>query len=71
MKVENISVFVSSTFNDMHAERELLMHRVFPELRAWCERRMLLLHEIDLRWGISEEECARITEENARRVFGL
>ena len=22
-------------------------------------------------WGISEEECARITEENARRVFGL
>ena len=22
-------------------------------------------------WGISEEECARITEENARRIFGL
>lgn len=22
-------------------------------------------------WNISEEECARITEENARRVFGL
>ncbi|MBQ7343848.1 MAG: TatD family hydrolase [Clostridia bacterium] len=22
-------------------------------------------------WGISEEECARITEENARRVFGI
>jgi 5'-nucleotidase len=22
-------------------------------------------------FGVSEEECARITEENARRVFGL
>ena len=22
-------------------------------------------------WGITEEECAKITEENARRVFGL
>ena len=22
-------------------------------------------------WGVSEEECARITEENARRVFGI
>ena len=22
-------------------------------------------------WGISEEECARITEENARRILGL
>ena len=22
-------------------------------------------------WGVTEEECARITEENARRVFGL
>ncbi len=22
-------------------------------------------------WGVSEEECARITEENARRIFGL
>ena len=22
-------------------------------------------------WGISEKECARITEENARRIFNL
>ena len=22
-------------------------------------------------WGISEEECARITEENAKRIFGI
>ncbi len=22
-------------------------------------------------WGVSEEECAKITEENARRVFGI
>jgi len=34
-----IRVFVSSTFADMHAEREELVKRVFPELRKLCEAR--------------------------------
>jgi len=34
-----IRVFVSSTFRDMHAEREELVKRVFPELRKLCEAR--------------------------------
>ena len=51
-----VSVFVSSTFNDMHAERDYLVKRVFPELREWCEHRKLRLIDIDLRWGITEAD---------------
>lgn len=36
---ENVYIFISSTFNDMHAERDYLVKRVFPELsepiRCW------------------------------------
>lgn len=32
MKWQDIKVFVSSTFNDMHAERNYLATEVFPEL---------------------------------------
>lgn len=30
---ENVSIFISSTFNDMHAERDYLLKRVFPSSR--------------------------------------
>ena len=32
-----IRVFISSTFLDMKAERDLLAKEVFPELRQICE----------------------------------
>ncbi|MDR2019519.1 MAG: DUF4062 domain-containing protein, partial [Treponema sp.] len=56
--IENrqIRVFISSTFRDMHAERTHLVTRVFPSLRRYCEERDVSLFELDLRWGISEEE---------------
>jgi len=50
-----IRVFVSSTFADMHAEREELVKRVFPELRKLCEARGVTWGEVDLRWGIPDE----------------
>ncbi|MBQ3331719.1 MAG: DUF4062 domain-containing protein [Ruminococcus sp.] len=56
MKWEKISVFISSTFNDMHAERDLLVKKVFPELSEWCSERRLRLYDIDLRWGVTEDE---------------
>lgn len=55
-KWENVYVFISSTFNDMHAERDYLIKKVFPELSEWCSERMLKLVDIDLRWGITEED---------------
>jgi len=56
---QTVSVFISSTFNDMHAERDYLVKRVFPELREWCEKRKLRLIDIDLRWGVTEEDATR------------
>jgi nephrocystin-3 len=53
-----IRVFVSSTFRDMHSERDHLVKLVFPELRKLCEERGVALVEVDLRWGITSEEVA-------------
>jgi hypothetical protein len=59
MQWENVHVFISSTFNDMHAERDYLVKRVFPQLSAWCEERRLHLLDIDLRWGVSEADATQ------------
>ncbi|KAM8960668.1 telomerase protein component 1-like [Pelodytes ibericus] len=50
-----VRVFVSSTFEDFHSEREVLVKQVFPELREWCEARNMCLVECDLRWGIPQD----------------
>ena len=51
-----IRVFISSTFRDMQDERGYLINRVFPKLRILAARRDVTLTEVDLRWGITEEE---------------
>ena len=48
-------VFVSSTFDDLKAEREALQRHVFPELRERCRKKGCRFQAIDLRWGISHE----------------
>ncbi len=54
-----IRVFISSTFRDMIAERDELMTHTWPELRQLCQQRNVELVEVDLRWGISEEQSTR------------
>jgi len=54
-----IRVFVSSTFRDMIAERDDLMTHAWPELRRFCRERQVELVEVDLRWGIAEEQSTR------------
>jgi tetratricopeptide (TPR) repeat protein len=54
-----IRVFVSSTFHDMQAERDELVKYVFPRLRRICEQRGLSLTEVDLRWGLTDEQAKR------------
>ena len=51
-----IRIFISSTFRDMMKERDYLITRVFPELRRYCEERDISLFELDLRWGVTQEE---------------
>jgi len=41
----------------MHAERDYLVRVVFPELRERCARRQLHLVDMDLRWGVTEEQA--------------
>lgn len=53
-----IRVFVSSTFRDMQAERDELVKRVFPQLRHMCEQRGIAWSEVDLRWGVTDEQAA-------------
>jgi nephrocystin-3 len=53
-----IRAFISSTFRDMHQEREELVKVVFPQLRKLCERRGVIWGEVDLRWGVTEEQKA-------------
>lgn len=48
-------IFVSSTFNDLKAERNTLQKQVFPRLRDLCLRHGCRFQAIDLRWGVSEE----------------
>lgn len=48
-------LFLSSTFNDMRAERDKLQKEVFPKLREYCDRYGFSFQPIDLRWGVSRE----------------
>lgn len=77
----NVRVFVSSTFVDMHFERETLVQRVFPSLRVWMATQKLRLYDVDLRWGVPKEtpadqtiqiclsEIDRCIEENSDVFF--
>ena len=53
-----IRVFISSTFRDMQAERDVLVKKVFPQLRKLCEECAVAWTEVDLRWGITEKESS-------------
>ena len=54
-----VRIFLSSTFRDFAEERDLLVRSVFPELRRRCRERQVELVDVDLRWGITEEQSQR------------
>ncbi|TKS79483.1 Telomerase protein component 1 [Collichthys lucidus] len=62
LRWRGVRVFISSTFRDMHAERDILVRSVFPELRRRAASHCLYLQEVELRWGVTEEETGRATE---------
>ncbi|PVD28330.1 hypothetical protein C0Q70_10917 [Pomacea canaliculata] len=78
---KTVRIFVSSTFNDFFSEREVLVKKVFPELREWCHDMKLKLIECDLRWGVPKdatstqalltclEEIDRCYESNGQPFF--
>ncbi|HET6513022.1 MAG TPA: tetratricopeptide repeat protein, partial [Candidatus Kapabacteria bacterium] len=50
-------VFLSSTFHDLREERDHLTKKVFPEIRRKCRERGIEFTEVDLRWGVTDEEA--------------
>ena len=54
---KTVRIFISSTFRDMHAERDHLVKVVFPELRERCAKRQMHLIDIDLRWGVTKDQA--------------
>jgi len=51
-----IRVFLSSTFRDFMEERDLLVKQVFPRLRKRAQERGVEVVDVDLRWGVTQEE---------------
>jgi nephrocystin-3 len=54
-----VRVFLSSTFRDFAEERDLLVRKIFPELRRRARERNVEVIDIDLRWGITPEQAER------------
>jgi hypothetical protein len=42
----------------MQAERDYLVKFIFPQLRKLCESRGVTWGEVDLRWGVTDEQAA-------------
>jgi hypothetical protein len=52
---KKFKLFISSTFNDFHCEREVLQTKIFPSIKEYCYQKGYIFQPIDLRWGINEE----------------
>src|SRR5476651_88881 len=46
------SIFISSTFADMQAERDHLKTFVFPKIEEELRKKRIALEVVDLRWGV-------------------
>jgi WD40 repeat protein len=64
MLVKAFRLFVSSTFADFSAERDVLQRHVFPALDHYCAAKGYQFDALDLRWGVNEEaQLDQRTEE--------
>lgn len=50
-----VRIFISSTFSDMRAERNILSREVFPKLKELCLSKDLDFQVVDMRWGVTED----------------
>lgn len=58
-------IFISSTFRDMHAERDYLHNMVFPELEERLKERYVHLEPVDFRWGV---ETAILKDQESKEM---
>ncbi|ELT94036.1 hypothetical protein CAPTEDRAFT_111186, partial [Capitella teleta] len=50
-----VRIFLSSTFSDFKAERNILPKKVYPELQKFCNERGLDFQVVDMRWGVTDD----------------
>jgi tetratricopeptide (TPR) repeat protein len=58
-QARQIRVFVSSTFLDMIEDRNELTDQAWPALRILCQSLNIDFVAVDMRWGITEDQCRR------------
>ena len=63
------TIFVSSTFKDMHRERDALQEQVLPALNEQAAPYGQSLSFCDLRWGINTSELD--SEDGSRKVLDV
>ena len=63
MPTQNKSIFVSSTFRDMQAERDALRDRVLPRVNEFAEKYGRSVELIDLRWGVDTSSAESEAEQ--------
>ena len=51
---KRMKIFISSTFKDMHGERNLMNYYLFPELIRRAKSLGIDVIPVDLRWGLAE-----------------
>lgn len=60
--------FISSTFKDMQAERDILRKEIFPEIEIYAQKYGVYISLVDLRWGIQTEDCES-DDEASFKIF--
>lgn len=64
MKWKNISIFISSTFNDMQSERDYIRKFIIPRLNEELYKHQINVQVTDLRWGIDTHEVNEAERES-------
>jgi ankyrin repeat protein len=67
MTLNRIPLFISSTFRDMHAERDFLRNVVFPDLEERLHQHGCFMDPVDLRWGVDPSHA--VDRESEERLI--
>lgn len=57
LKIHKASAFISSTFEDMKEERNIIMLEVAPVVKGWAYKHGIIFDVVDLRWGITDHQA--------------
>lgn len=63
------SIFVSSTFRDMHYERDIIQTKVVPAINAVAAEYGESITAFDLRWGVNTTDMSE--ESSAKKVLSV